>query len=76
MARGYMEDIKRSKTYDEFKFRRPDITGLTKEVFLKLKKSGYPPVPLRKRGQDIIRETASRKGGGKIMIGYKAGGKV
>ena len=75
MVRGYMEDIQRSKNYDEFKFRRPDITGITKEGFLKLKKSGYPPVPLRKRGQDI-RGTASRKGGGKIMVGYKAGGKV
>ena len=53
MVRGYMEDIERSKNYDEFKFRRPDITGITKEGFLKLKKSGYPPVPLRKRGQDI-----------------------
>jgi hypothetical protein len=95
-VRGYLEDVKRSKTYDEFKFRRPDIVrkqkgmfgknkgkdipGLTKEGFSSLKKSGSLPVLMKPVGVRSVRRkkgsTVSRKGGRKIMQGYKAGGKV
>ena len=80
-VRGYMEDIKRSKTYDEFKFRRPDIVrkqkgtfgknkgkdipGLTKAGFLNLKKSG-DGIRNRKRGG------VAKKQVGGLTQGYDA----
>ena len=76
--RGYMEDIERSKTYDEFKFRRPDIVrkkkgtsgknipALTKAGFLSLKNKAGDRIMKRKAGGTVKKQV------GGLPQGYDA----
>ena len=72
MARGYMEDVKRSKTYDEFKFRRPDIVRTHKGTFGKNKGKNIPGLTkagflnLKGAGDGIMTRKTTKKGGGTV----------